>query len=114
MTCDASWPWDACKIDRSPIDLWDDPQSSRRKSGVGYPSGDLAEWTHTSAEPSTVQPFSRGRGRNERSLPVTSIPSWAGETTAVVWRAEVAVVRPRQDPLGWDAERSAAGDHAPV
>ena len=43
---------------------------------------------------------------------VTSIPSWAGETTAVVRRAEVAVVRPRQDPLGWEADRSAAGDHS--
>ena len=91
MKCDASWPWDACKIDRFRIDVW----------------------THTSAEPSTVPPFARGRGQNERSLPATSTPSWAGKTAAVVRQAEVAVVRPRQDPLGWEADRSAAGDHAP-
>ena len=55
--CDASWPSDACKIERFRTDLGDPPQCSRRKSGVGDPSGYLAEWTHTSAEPSTVQPF---------------------------------------------------------
>ena len=29
-------------------------------------------------------------------------------------RAEIAVVRPRQDPLGWKADRSAAGVYAPL
>ena len=102
MKCDASWPSDACKIDRFRIDLWDPPQCSRRKSGVGYPSGYLAEWTHTSAEPSTV-PFAH-----------VTRPKWANVAGGISSCGRRSPWwRPRQDPLGWEVDHSAAGDHAP-